>query len=314
MLSVVIPTYRKAEELARTLEALVPQCATLSGQCELIVVDDGSQDRETRKVIASNLDRLPLREAGSGVNEGRARARNRGWRAAMGEFVLFLDDDIVLEPGSLDAHLRAQRGLPAVYLGIVHTAPAIVDSPLFAYLDSRAVAKLPPGARAPARYFLTQNASLPRAALETVGGFDAAFSTYGFEDMDLAFRVEDACGLDFFQLPAARGAHVHHHTLDDYLQKKRLCGAHSLRLLARKHPQRLRQMRLDILPGLGSRPRGWRGSLSVLLRLSWWLGVPRAARICAAHWPKDRFDAALAPLYDYLVVSAYADGLRKDTS
>ena len=93
------------------------------------------------------------------------------------------------------------------------TAPEIVDSSLFDYLDSRGVAKLPPDSEVPARYFLTQNASVPRWALEEVDGFDEDFEAYGFEDMEIAFRLEDRCRLGFRSLVGARGEHVHFYTI-----------------------------------------------------------------------------------------------------
>ena len=35
---------------------------------------------------------------------------------------------------------------------------------------------------------------MPRSALEAVGGFDEEFGAYGFEDMELGFRLEDRFG------------------------------------------------------------------------------------------------------------------------
>jgi glycosyltransferase involved in cell wall biosynthesis len=308
VISVVIPTYRKPALLARTLQALVGQSAEVEGGCEIVVVDDGSQD-DTELVLRRAAARLPLVVVRPADNEGRARARNRGWRAARGETVLFLDDDIVLQAGALQAHARAQARVAAAWLGEVVTAPEIIDSPLFAYLDSRGAAKLPAGSRLPARYFLTQHVSVPRAALERVGGFDEGFGAYGFEDMEVAFRMEDATGLAFYRLEAARGAHIHHHTLAQYLAKKRLCGRHSLRLMAARHPGRLREMQLDLLAGAGAPPRGSRHALRLALEASFRLRAPRLVEagvgVAAAALP--------APLrhraYDYLVLAAYASGL-----
>jgi glycosyltransferase involved in cell wall biosynthesis len=307
MLSVVIPTYRKNESLLRTLAALRAQWADIGERGEVVVVDDGSGDGIDAK-LASWRKELPLRVLVAPQNEGRARARNRGWRAAHGDIVLFLDDDIALEPGALLAHLRAQDRTAAAYVGDVVTAPAIVDSSLFEYLDSRGAAKHADGAALPARYFLTQNVSLPRAALERVGGFDEAFASYGFEDMEIAFRLEEQAQLRFFRLAAARGAHWHHHSLAQYLQKKQLCGAASLPQLLHRHPARAREMSLDLVPGCEvatSWPRRLlRGALAFSLRC----GLPRRLRRRLPAW-QGGGRRLRHGLYNYLVLAAYADGL-----
>ena len=313
MLSVVVPTYRKPDLLARTLEALAVQDVEGS-TWEVVVVDDGSDDGRTPQVLRAYSDRLDLVEAGCGRNEGRARARNRGWRAARGRWILFLDDDIVLRRGALQAHVDAQQAREAAHLGTVITAPEIVDSTLFEYLDTRGVAKCAPGTEVPARYLLTQNVSVPRHALERIGGFDEDFGAYGFEDMEIAFRLEERVGLRFFSLPTAVGEHVHHHTLDEYLAKKVVCGRETLPRLAELHPRRLAEMRLDVLPGLGPGARGRHRAVGVVLGLTRTLRVPTALRRLVPRWP-----AGLAPslrhrVYDYLVLSAYAAGLEQARS
>lgn len=306
-LSVVIPTYRKPGLLERTLAALEPQLREASGRAELVVVDDGSGDR-TGPLLQEWSARVPLVAAGGGSNEGRARARNRGWRAASGAAVLFLDDDILLEQGALAAHLAAQRRRPAVWMGEVRTDPAIVDGPLFDYLDSRGIAKHEPGAEVPARYLLTQNVSVPRVALEAIGGFDEDFGQYGFEDMELAFRLEDHAGMTFHHLPGATGWHVHHHTLDEYLGKKRLCGLETLPRIAELHPGRVGEMKLDRLPGLpGPRPRGRAAVERALFALSLALGGRSMARAILPVAPRPLRHRA----YDYLVAAAYTGGLRQ---
>jgi glycosyltransferase involved in cell wall biosynthesis len=310
MISVVIPTYRKPALLRRTLEALLPQTAALAGGCELVVVDDGSAD-ETAAVLEALQSRLPLCVQRPPRNEGRAKARNRGWRAARGETVLFLDDDILLEPGALAAHVRAQAQLPAAYLGLVVTAPEVVDSPLFGYLDTRGIAKRPAGGPVPARYFLTQNASVPRAALERVGGFDEAFGAYGFEDMELAFRLEERVGLRFFSVDGARGEHIHHHTLAQYLEKKRSCGRVTLALLRERHPARMCEMQLDLLPGMGGGGGPQRALLRALLRASFAAGAPRPVRAWLYGGGVRLPRRVRHRLYDYLVLAAYADGIRE---
>lgn len=306
MISVVIPTYEKPDLLRQTLDALVEQVASVDGDCEVVVVDDGSQGPDTREVLAAFAGRLPLVDASAPANEGRARARNRGWRAARGRWVLFLDDDIRLRPGALAAHRDAQSQAEAVWMGAVVTAPEIADSALFDYLDSRGTAKLGPGEAPPARYLLTQNVSIPREALERIGGFDEEFGAYGFEDMELGFRLEDRAHCRFGYLPGAVGEHVHHHTLTEYLEKKRSCGRSTLPRLAELHPDRMAEMRLDLLPGIG-RPR----PLGRLLELSWTLRLHALLEPVARRWPRGRLVRWSWALFDYLVLAAYRDGLRQ---
>lgn len=245
MLSVVIPTLDKEPLLRQTLAALAGQDAGPGRDWEIVVVDDGSSDG-TGAFLASAAQRPHprLRVVSPGRNLGRARARNLGARAAAGRWVLFLDDDIVAPPGLLAAHLDLLESDPlGGTIGRVVTDPGLVDGPHFDYLDSRGVGRLPAGP-APARFFVTQNAAVPRAAFLAVGGFDEDFAAYGFEDMEVAFRLEERAGVRFQVLAGPCPRHVHHHTLSQYLGKKVECGRHSLPHLARLHPGRLREMSL----------------------------------------------------------------------
>jgi glycosyltransferase involved in cell wall biosynthesis len=313
MLSVVIPTFQKANLLERTLEALTEQTHGLEADLEVVVVDDGSEDH-TAGVLQSWQDALPLRVERPPRNEGRARARNRGWRAARGDWVLFLDDDILLQDGGLNAHIRAQQKQPGVQLGDVITDPSLVDSTLFEYLDTRGIMKRKPGDRVPGRYLLTQNVSIPRAALEQVDGFDERFVAYGFEDMDLAFRLEERLSIAFYRLPGARGLHIHHHSLAEYLDKKRICGRETLPLLARLHPGRMGEMGLDCLPGLPVRLGGRPSLKRLLLALSVAVGSPRLVQSLVARWPRAASRRILFRLYDYLVFAAYAHGFGQKSA
>ncbi len=313
ILSVVIPTRDKRPLLERTLAALRAQ--DLGGRAwEIVVVNDGSTDDTGDALARLARDAVPpLRIVTPTANVGRAAARNLGWQKATGRWVLFLDDDIVVPEGLLSAHLEVLGGDPRLgTIGPAATDPAIVDAPHFHYLDSRGVAKLPAGP-APARYFVTQNAAVPREALAAVGGFDEGFSAYGFEDMDLGFRLED-WGVRFQVLPRPVPRHIHHHTLDEYLDKKRVCGRHSLREIARRHPSRLREMRLDLVLDAG----GGRPSLGArLLRLVLDGPAGAVAAQILRHWPSSGAagrPAALrlhARLMDLAVLRAYRQGLRE---
>jgi glycosyltransferase involved in cell wall biosynthesis len=309
ILSVVIPTRDKRALLERTLQALRAQQPGMDAW-QIVVVNDGSRDDTGRLLAAIAAAEPRLQIVAPPKNVGRAAARNLGWRRATGRWILFLDDDILAPPGLLRAHLDLlAAGEFYGTVGPAVTDPAIVDAPHFHYLDSRGVAKLPPGP-APAKYFVTQNAAVPRQALEQVGGFDEAYAAYGFEDMDLGFRLENA-GVRFQVVPAPIPLHLHHHDLAGYLEKKRICGESSLAQIARRHPERLGEMRLHWILAPGNRAPSPRQRLvRGLLRGPF--GTLAAAAV--RRWPHGAFRRPVAPAVysrcmDVAVFRAYCHGL-----
>ncbi len=310
--TIVIPTRDKAPLLAQTLDAL-RGLEPLPEPWEIVVVDDGSAD-ETPDCLAAAAagGGLPLRVVRHERGLGRAAARNRGAQEASGRWVLFLDDDIVAPSDLLRAHLELIGGRRRWgTIGRVATAPGLVDAPHFHYLDSRGVAKVRLQ-EAPARYFVTQNAMLPRDDFLAVGGFDARFTAWGLEDMEIAFRLEDRRGLRFAPLLAPVPLHVHHHTLSELLAKKRECGRHSLPLLARLHPERLREMRLHLVIDVP-------GSARAPLPIRWLrsLATGGAARLLVERlerWPCDagmhpRLERLHALCMDAAILAAYRQGV-----
>ncbi len=308
-LSVVVPTHNKRDLLERTLEALAAQ--EVAGGWEVVVVDDGSRDG-TPELLAGRQG-VPagrLHVLRSEHNRGRAAARNLGVRAAVGHWVLFLDDDILAPPGLLGAHLAVLEAQPHCgTIGLVRTAPALVDAPHFHYLDSRGLAKIK-GDRVPARYFVTQNAAVPRDAFLAVGGFDEAFSGYGFEDVELAFRLEDRLGMIFRPVRRPVPQHLHHHSLEQYLSKRREVGRVALLRLAARHPHRIPEMRLNWILG-DERGATWRARLVRRAARGW---PARGLEGLLRRWPtRSRHRPWVPPLYtrlmDALVILAYSRGL-----
>lgn len=98
--SVVIPTYQRADELERCLDALSQQDYPAF---DVIVVDNSGGDEPTRRVTAKWKARY-VRE----YRRGLSLARNRGALVSTSEIIAYLDDDSVPEPGWL-------RGLAAEF-------------------------------------------------------------------------------------------------------------------------------------------------------------------------------------------------------
>ena len=100
--SVVMPYYRTpGAVLGRTLAALEGQSYPRD-LFEVVIVDDGSEP--PLELPRSPLNVRVVRQERCGV--GIARARNTGVRAAAHDIILFLDSDLMAEPGWMLAHAR----------------------------------------------------------------------------------------------------------------------------------------------------------------------------------------------------------------
>ena len=243
--SVIIPTFRKREFLEPTLVSLGQQTYPAE-RIEVVVVDDCSDDGTSALLqsLETPYALVPVRHE---INKGRAAARNTAIRAASGDLAVFVDDDMRCEPDLIERHVRFHDTHPDVaVIGSALTAPELGRATVFSYLDEMGVHRLPPGSVSPARYFVTNNASVERRHLLDVGLFDESFRRYGFEDTELAFRLENDAGLTFMYCAEAVAYHLHDQTLDDVLAKRIETARPLLRLLAR-HPERARELSADLL-------------------------------------------------------------------
>jgi glycosyltransferase involved in cell wall biosynthesis len=97
--TVVIPLYNERENIAKTIEAVEAALRDAGMDAEIVVVDDGSTDGSGEAARRAAGD-LPLRVLEQ-PNGGRYAARKTGLEAAAGEYVLFLDSRVRLQPGAL---------------------------------------------------------------------------------------------------------------------------------------------------------------------------------------------------------------------
>lgn len=109
LLSVVIPTYNRAEFVRDAIDSALAQRGV---DHEVVVVDDCSQD-ETLQVLNSYGSRI--RVVHHDENRGVAAARNSGARVASGKILAFLDSDDNWHPQKLVEQLpSASEGVPSV--------------------------------------------------------------------------------------------------------------------------------------------------------------------------------------------------------
>lgn len=99
LVSIIIPCYKQANYLPAAIESVVNQTYR---NFEIIVVDDGSPDD-----TASVVEKFPAVKYLRQDNRGSASARNTGWKACTGVYVVFLDADDLLSPDALAVGVRS---------------------------------------------------------------------------------------------------------------------------------------------------------------------------------------------------------------
>ncbi|MEA2425877.1 MAG: hypothetical protein QOH13_2287 [Thermoleophilaceae bacterium] len=191
-ISVVVATRNRAERLRALLDSLAGH-----PRHEVVVVDDGSDDDTQAVVAAAGVRGIRLPQS-----LGPAAARNRGWREAAGSLIVFSDDDVVAQPGWLqalaDAHARDPE---AIVQGRTEPDPREAHR-LSAFSRSQE-------ATGPGPWFQTCNIAYPRALLERLGGFDESFPDAMGEDTDLGWRAVEA-GTRVVYEPGALNWHAVH--------------------------------------------------------------------------------------------------------
>lgn len=237
-LSIIIPTYNRAEKLEKTLEHLHDQSLSAESY-EIIVVDDGSTDR-TEEVLKKWGAKNPLVHTLHQKNAGQGVARNHGLKKAEGEVVLFIGDDIYASRDFLLNHVRFHQDKPeenAACLGLTEwekpTTPFMEwlthGGPQFAY------DRLTPNEEASFWFFYTSNLSIKTSLLKKES-FDENFKGYGWEDIELGYRLHKYADLKLIYCPAALANHDHPMEEKD-LERKMLSIGKTAKTFQKKHPE-----------------------------------------------------------------------------
>ena len=97
---------------------------------EIVLIDNGSTD-DTASVVQSFADTLPIQYVFEPM-AGLSNARNRGVREALGHYVCWTDDDVLIDQHWLEAYVSAFRRYPdaAVFGGVIEPVP---ETPLPAW-------------------------------------------------------------------------------------------------------------------------------------------------------------------------------------
>jgi len=247
-ITVLIPTYNRSDILSKTLKGLEKQTFP-NQEFEVIVVNDGSND-DTHEVM-NRFKQGKLNLVGiTQENAGQGNARNNGLTHAQGEIILLMGDDMIPVPELLQQHWNHYEQSPnknSATLGLIEWHPELEINPFMEWMVNGssvlgkfgghqfAYEKLNMGQTPDYNFFYTSNLSIPRKLLGNQP-FDPIFSKYGWEDIELGYRLQKEQGLTMAYNPKA--ITYHYHPMDDSGLKKRMeMIGKSAHIIDKKYPE-----------------------------------------------------------------------------
>ena len=220
----------------------------------MLVVADACHD-DTAEMVATYATQASYR-VGLLSHDAKSAAatRNLGAANAQGRVLLFLDDDVVAQPGLVRAHMEAQHE-DGVVLGyskpVLPEKPSWWQSDVYRWWEDTYRAMRQPGRRFTYRDFFSGNVSVPAPLYHKAGGFDTSF-TGRLEDYELGMRLLKAGGR-FRHVPEAIGHHHDIPDLDEWLRRLRQEGMGDVQI-GQRHPE----LRVRLFAHLGEPCGRWR--------------------------------------------------------
>jgi glycosyltransferase involved in cell wall biosynthesis len=181
-ISIVIPMFNEARHIGRTLLAAQKAADAADLECELIVVDNGSDDQGPQ--IARQFGAQVLVQPGLLIGA----LRNRGAALATGKWLAFIDADIEMPEDWLTLLFELESGAQADVFGLDLHTPA--EAPWYAEAWQRRTQRPTSHTLHPVQWLPTANLLLLRTWFEQVGGFDETLRTG--EDKDFTLRLNQA--------------------------------------------------------------------------------------------------------------------------
>lgn len=243
--SVVVSAFNRLEALRLCLTALLNQTIKLDNY-EIILVDDCSTDGTKEYIDGLINTESNIKYIRHQVNQGLASARNSGIVNANGEYIIFLDCDIIPEPDFIERFLFYHAQYPddkIVVIGNLSFDKKFTDKNNIAYFaqsrylglrTKKEMAKIDLSNLSP-RYFAGGIASIPYSTVMEVGQFDSTFKYYGGEDTDYGIRL----GNYGVRLIFGNSVKAYHHDpvfLEKYKNKRIEAAREGFKIMLKKHP------------------------------------------------------------------------------
>jgi len=193
LVSIILPTYNREQELPRAIKSVLEQTFT---HFELLVVDDGSTDNSAE--VVAGFDDARIRYIKHDHRRGGGAARNSGIRHSESAYIAFQDSDDEWLPDKLARQMRRFREAPpevgAFYCGYIRVGPGATEQyfpqPHIRRTEGEILESL-----LLENFIGTPTLIVRRECFDRVGLFDERLTR--FQDWELMIRIAGAYRVGF---------------------------------------------------------------------------------------------------------------------
>ena len=234
-LSVVVPCFNVEHVVGKCINALLTQDYPKE-KFNIIIIDDKSIDN-TGQIIEQYQENTQVKIIKHFRNRGLSAARNSGIKASKSLIIGFLDSDMVVKKNwAKQMVCELSKNRVVACMGGIKLAESLIPNNLdkFLYNPTRGVLKHGENKAIRFKWFLLNNTTVKRTAINEVGLFDESITSYGGEDTDFAIRLWDQHPFGLRFSSNAVGEHYHQRPLSELQEKMENYGkTNYLRLLER---------------------------------------------------------------------------------
>ena len=189
--SIIVPTYQRHTELCLCLNSLAhyfdPETRPTHGISLEVIVSDDARDPQLSELLRQLY---PWCRYTAGPANGPAANRNHGAHQAIGDWLVFTDDDCLPQPGWIEAFAQ-------------HTDQYVVIEGRTSPVGIRTRADEECPINEIGGYLWSCNFSMNREAFFLLGGFNENFPAAAMEDVELNLRINKAGLMRKFESDAA---------------------------------------------------------------------------------------------------------------
>lgn len=186
LVSVIIPTYKRPDNLTRAIESILNQTYN---PIEIIVVDDNGKNTEwqlfTEKKLENYISSGKISYIIHEVNKNGSAARNTGMKNSHGNYINFLDDDDEFLPDKIEKQLNLLKKYPKEFGGCICNTHIKGQHRTFDTQNEKE-GNLIQEVLTGKMTFNTSTVLFRREAIEKIKGFDETFKRH--QDWELYIR------------------------------------------------------------------------------------------------------------------------------